>query len=101
MAVIGEPGEDFAALLGGPAAAPAPPAPEKGAPPPPPPAPARKPGERVLASPAAKKLAKDMGVDIALVPGTGPKGRVTEEDVRNFKAAPPPPPPPRSLLSPR
>ena len=92
VAVIGEPGEDFAALLGGPAAAPAPPAPEKGAPPPPPPAPARKPGERVLASPAAKKLAKDMGVDIALVPGTGPKGRVTEEDVRNFKAAPPPPP---------
>ena len=27
------------------------------------------------------------------MPGTGPKGRVTEEDVRNFKAAPPPPPP--------
>ena len=93
VAVIGEPGEDFAALLGGaPAgdALPPPPAPDKA---PPPPAPARAPGERVLASPAAKKLAKDLGIDLALVPGTGPKGRVTEEDVRNFKAAPPPPPP--------
>ena len=94
VAVIGAPGEDYAALLGGEAAgapkAESAPAPAPGAAPPPPP---RKPGERVLASPAAKKLAKELGIDIALVAGTGPKGRVTEEDVKNFKAAPPPPPP--------
>ena len=92
VAVIGEPGEDFASLLGGAA-----PAEEKPAAPAAAPAasaaPARKPGERVLASPAAKKLAKELGIDLALVPGTGPKGRVTEDDVRSFNAAPPPPPP--------
>jgi pyruvate/2-oxoglutarate dehydrogenase complex dihydrolipoamide acyltransferase (E2) component len=36
----------------------------------------------VLATPAVRKLAKDFGVDIATVSGTGPQGRVTEEDVR-------------------
>ena len=86
VAVIGEPGEDFASLLGGAA-----PAEEKPAAPAAAPAasaaPARKPGERVLASPAAKKLAKELGIDLALVPGTGPKGRVTEDDVRNYKPA--------------
>ena len=30
-----------------------------------------------------------MGIDIALVPGTGPKGRITEEDVKNYKPAAP------------
>ena len=86
VAVIGEPGEDFASLLGGAA-----PAEEKPAAPAAAPAasaaPARKPGDRVLASPAAKKLAKELGIDLALVPGTGPKGRVTEDDVRNYKPA--------------
>ncbi len=36
----------------------------------------------VLATPVARKLAKDLGVDIARRAGTGPGGRVTEEDVR-------------------
>ncbi len=36
----------------------------------------------VQATPAVRKLAKDLGVDIASVKGTGPSGRVTEEDVR-------------------
>ena len=49
----------------------------------------RTPGERLIASPAAKKLAKELGIDIALVRGTGPKGRVTEEDVKNYKPAAP------------
>ena len=93
VAVIGEPGEDYASLLGGAEEKPAPEGDKPAAPPPPPPAPARAPGERVLATPAAKKLAKELGIDIALVPGTGPRGRVTEEDVKNFKSAPPPPPP--------
>ena len=45
-----------------------------------------------MASPAAKKLARELGVELAEVPGTGPGGRITEEDVKKFKAAPPPPP---------
>jgi len=36
----------------------------------------------VQATPAVRKLAKDLGVDIASVKGTGPGGRATEEDVR-------------------
>ena len=90
VAVIGAPGEDYAALLGGEAEAEAKPQAEAApAAAPAPSAPARKPGERVLASPAAKKLAKELGIDIALVPGTGPKGRITEEDVKNYKPAAP------------
>ena len=38
----------------------------------------------VLASPAAKRLAKELGVDLASVPGTGKEGRVTEDDVKKF-----------------
>jgi pyruvate dehydrogenase E2 component (dihydrolipoamide acetyltransferase) len=45
-------------------------------------APARAEGERVPASPAARKLAKELGVDLATVTATGPRGRVTEDDVR-------------------
>ncbi len=36
----------------------------------------------VLAAPVARKLARDLGVDIARVAGTGAGGRVTEDDVR-------------------
>ena len=89
VALIGEAGEDVSALIGvipaAGAAAPAPAAPASAAAAPA--APARAPGERVLASPAAKKLAKELNIDISLVPGTGPKGRVTEEDVKNYKPA--------------
>ena len=45
-------------------------------------APVRAPGERILASPAAKRLARELGVEIATVAGSGPKGRITERDVR-------------------
>lgn len=41
-------------------------------------------GERVLASPAAKRLAKESGVDITQVKGSGPEGRIVEEDVKRF-----------------
>jgi 2-oxoisovalerate dehydrogenase E2 component (dihydrolipoyl transacylase) len=37
--------------------------------------------EPVAATPAVRKLAKDLGVDLATVAGTGPGGRVTPEDV--------------------
>jgi len=40
--------------------------------------------ERILASPAAKRLARERGVDLGEVRGTGPEGRVIEEDVRRF-----------------
>lgn len=38
----------------------------------------------VLASPAAKRLAREHGVDLSLVMGSGPEGRIVEEDVRRF-----------------
>jgi pyruvate dehydrogenase E2 component (dihydrolipoamide acetyltransferase) len=36
------------------------------------------------ASPSVRKFARDLGVDVAQVPGTGPKGRITQEDVTAF-----------------
>lgn len=51
---------------------------------------------RVLATPATRKLARELAIEIASVPGTGPGGRVTDEDVRRFaaaRAAPPTPTP--------
>jgi len=39
-------------------------------------------GGEVLATPVVRKLAKDLGVALGTVPGTGPGGRITEEDVR-------------------
>ena len=87
LAIIAAADEDIGALLGG--AAPASPAqaPEAAAAPAPA-APARAPGERIVAAPAAKKLAKELGIDLALVAGTGPNGRITLEDVKNYKPAP-------------
>lgn len=38
--------------------------------------------DRVLATPATRKLARERGVDITQVRGTGPGGRVTDEDVK-------------------
>lgn len=38
-------------------------------------------GTRVVASPAAKRLAQELGVDLSRVTGTGPQGRVSEADV--------------------
>ena len=37
---------------------------------------------KVMASPRAKKLAADLGVDLAAVTGTGPAGKITEQDVK-------------------
>jgi pyruvate dehydrogenase E2 component (dihydrolipoamide acetyltransferase) len=47
------------------------------------------PGDRVTATPAARKLAKERGIDLASVKGTGPGGRVTREDVENVLSAAP------------
>jgi pyruvate dehydrogenase E2 component (dihydrolipoamide acetyltransferase) len=47
---------------------------------------------RVLATPSTRRLARELGVDISRVGGTGPGGRVTDEDVRKASevAAKPP-----------
>jgi pyruvate dehydrogenase E2 component (dihydrolipoamide acetyltransferase) len=39
-------------------------------------------GGKVRATPLVRKVAQELGVDLASVTGTGPQGRVTEEDVR-------------------
>ena len=41
-------------------------------------------GRRILASPFAKKIAQEKGVDLSRVLGTGPGGRITKDDVVNF-----------------
>lgn len=46
----------------------------------------------VPASPIARRLAREWGIDLIRVPGSGPKGRVTEADVRKFKEEGPPEP---------
>ena len=43
---------------------------------------AGKPAGKVLASPRAKKLAEELGVDLTNLTGTGPGGKITEEDVK-------------------
>jgi pyruvate dehydrogenase E2 component (dihydrolipoamide acetyltransferase) len=43
---------------------------------------------KVKASPRAKKLAKDLGVDLATVTGTGPAGKITEQDIKEAAAKP-------------
>lgn len=45
------------------------------------------PGGRVLATPATRRLARELGVDLRQVSPTGKGGRVTSEDVRNFRRA--------------
>ncbi|GAA0359490.1 2-oxo acid dehydrogenase subunit E2 [Actinoallomurus spadix] len=42
----------------------------------------------VLAKPPVRKLAKDLGVDLATVAGTGPQGSITRDDVRQAAEAP-------------
>jgi 2-oxoisovalerate dehydrogenase E2 component (dihydrolipoyl transacylase) len=47
----------------------------------PPPAVCRKPGERPLASPAVRRRALDMGIDLRRVHGSGPAGRIEHDDL--------------------
>jgi len=44
-------------------------------------------GGRVKASPLARRLAEEMGVDLSLVVGSGPGGRVVKRDIEAAKAA--------------
>jgi pyruvate dehydrogenase E2 component (dihydrolipoamide acetyltransferase) len=100
LAFIGEPGEQVEAPKD------EAPAPEPQAPSPAPapdvpqvavvaaPAPERSAGERIKASPLARRLAREQGVDLAAITGTGPEGRIVAEDVERATAAAPPAPEP-------
>lgn len=107
LCVLGEEGEDISAILSGaeaPAAAPAAPAaaPEPAPAPVPAPAPAPAPtpvpvsapvpvpaaaNGRVKASPLAKRLAEERGMNIATIPGSGEGGRIIKRDVEHFQPA--------------
>ncbi|WP_372937028.1 pyruvate dehydrogenase complex dihydrolipoamide acetyltransferase [Seonamhaeicola sp.] len=43
-----------------------------------------KPGERILASPLAKKMAEERGINLAHITGTGENGRIVKFDIENF-----------------
>jgi pyruvate dehydrogenase E2 component (dihydrolipoamide acetyltransferase) len=48
-----------------------------------------RPAGRIFASPRARKAAREKGVELALVQGTGPNGRIVEKDVLSFAATQP------------
>ena len=89
IAVIGQPGEDWQSLLSAPAAAAAPapaPAPvETAAAAVPAASPVAVASEsRTKASPLAKSVAREAGVDISQITGTGDNGRIVKRDVEAF-----------------
>ncbi|MEV6965501.1 dihydrolipoamide acetyltransferase family protein [Hamadaea sp. NPDC051192] len=73
-----------APVAAAPAAAPAAPAPVAPAP-----APVNG-GASVLAKPPVRKLARDLGVDLATIAGTGPQGSITRSDIEAARSAPSP-----------
>ncbi len=46
----------------------------------------------VPATPAARRLARELELDLSFIPGTGPGGRITESDVSKYHEEGPPPP---------
>ncbi len=44
----------------------------------------RAPGEKPLASPAVRQRARELGIELAFVPGSGPAGRITHDDLDAF-----------------
>lgn len=52
-------------------------------------------GDRIKASPLARRMAADKGIDLSRVRGTGPGGRIVKSDIENFAEKPmlPPQPP--------
>lgn len=95
IAMLLEDGEDASALSAAPKAAVAPaPAPTAAKEEKPAPAaaqpqaavPAASNGTRIFASPLARRLATEKGIDLASVKGTGPHGRIVRDDLNNAKA---------------
>jgi len=64
---------------------------------------ARTPGEKPLAPPAVRRRAQELGVRLQFIPGTGPGGRITNEDLDRYLAAGggPRPDAPGTALQPR
>ncbi len=56
------------------------------------PAPSTRDGGRVKASPLARRIARERGIDLAGLTGTGPEGRIVAEDVERAATAPAPAP---------
>jgi pyruvate dehydrogenase E2 component (dihydrolipoamide acetyltransferase) len=91
----GESADDIGAVSGGSSAAAAPSSPEpapSAAPaaekPAAAPAAPAKDGERVFATPLARRIAADKGLDLTQISGSGPHGRIIKADVENATAAP-------------
>ena len=51
-------------------------------------------GGRIKASPLARRIARERGIDLAALRGTGPEGRIVAEDVERGQSAPAPAPAP-------
>nr|BCX00927.1 MAG: acetyltransferase component of pyruvate dehydrogenase complex [Bacteroidota bacterium] len=96
IAILGEPGEDISSLLAElegaseptPAATPAPTSPPESAPHPAPGPVAEPDGrpstsqtERIKASPLARRMAREAGIPLEAIVGTGPEGRIIKRDV--------------------
>jgi len=56
--------------------------------------PARREGERPLASPAVRRRARELGIDLRRVAGSGPAGRIDPQDLINYQVAGAQPPAP-------
>jgi pyruvate dehydrogenase E2 component (dihydrolipoamide acetyltransferase) len=96
IAVVGAAGEDYQSLLGGAPAAPAPAAetpavtvaetaaPVAQAPAPAAPVHVTNSDDRLKASPLAKKLAEEKGIDLNQIQGSGENGRIVRRDVETF-----------------
>src|SRR5216684_1787467 len=96
IAFIGEPGELVPDVSGnGKVSAPPTEEPKAAKPEEPEPEPAaeapepRKPGERVKASPLARRIARERGIELSSITGTGPEGRIIAEDLDRAAAGAP------------
>jgi len=107
IAIVGEEGDDISAAADmaakasseGPKETPKEPEPSKSEPEPPKAAPSPPPteskpakaeipaGNRIFASPLAKKIALERGIPLSKVKGSGPEGRILREDVEKYKPA--------------
>jgi len=56
-------------------------------------------GDRVLASPLARRLAAEADIKLSAIAGTGPGGRIVKADVDKARAAPPPAPAPAPITA--
>ncbi|MCG3266394.1 pyruvate dehydrogenase complex dihydrolipoamide acetyltransferase [Yoonia sp. I 8.24] len=93
IAVLLEDGESADDISATPAASPAAPAPVSADAAPiavaaPAPAAPAKDGNRIFATPLARRIAADKGLDLAAIAGSGPHGRIVKADVENATAAP-------------